>query len=141
MKCPRDQQETETRAVQEAEVEMCPQCGGMYLDRGELNKVAGETTGDLEFSTIDQDAFEHPDDSGPIHCPRDPDVQMKKVEFVIETNIILDFCERCLGFWIDGRELVRINGEVEKLNEAAQEVADPPLVRLSQFFWNLPFPR
>jgi uncharacterized protein len=141
VKCPRDQQETETRVVEDAEVELCPQCGGMYLDRGELNKVAGETAGDLEFSTIDQDAFQHDDDSGPIHCPKDPDVLMKKVEFVTGTNIILDFCERCLGFWIDGRELVRINNEVERLNDAALEVDDPPLVRLSQFFWNLPFPR
>lgn len=140
MNCPRDDQQTETRAVQEAEVELCTQCGGMYLDRGELNKVAGETVGDLEFSTVDQDAFQHEDDYGPIHCPRDPDVLMKKVEFVMETNIILDYCETCGGFWIDGRELVRIKGEVERLNEAAQEVPDPPLVRLSQFFWNLPFP-
>jgi Zn-finger nucleic acid-binding protein len=112
----------------------------MYLDAGELNRIAGETVGDLEFSTVDQDAFQHEDDYGPIHCPRDVDVLMKKVEFVIGTNIILDFCERCRGFWLDGRELVRIKGEVEKLNEAAEEVPDPPMVRLSQFFWNLPFP-
>ena len=57
-----------------------------------------------------------------------------------DTTIILDYCKRCLGFWMDGKELVRINEEVKRLNEADAEVPDPLLVRISQFFWNLPLP-
>ncbi len=65
---------------------------------------------------------------------------MQKVEFNIETNIILDHCLECHGFWLDAGELVRINEEIRELNSAAREVPDPPLTRLGQFFWNLPLP-
>lgn len=112
----------------------------MFLDRGELNKVTEPTVGDLEFSTLDEDPRKHFDVWGPTACPRDGQT-MEKVEFVIETNIILDHCPVCHGFWLDGRELARINEEVQALNEAAKRVPDPPLVRFSQFIWTLPFPR
>ena len=65
---------------------------------------------------------------------------MGKVDFNIDTTIILDYCKKCLGFWMDGKELARINEEVKRLNEADAEVSDPLLVRISQFFWNLPLP-
>ena len=129
------------QTIHDVDVSICPDCGGLLLERGELNRIAEPTEGDLEFSSVDLDSFQHEDEYGPIHCPRDTDTLMRKVEFVVETNIILDYCDRCQGFWIDGRELTRINAEVAELNRAAAEVSDPPLVRLSQFFWNLPFPR
>ncbi len=63
---------------------------------------------------------------------------MKKVEFVIYTNIILDYCERCRGFWLDGRELGRINGEVRKLNAASRDASTPPMMWFAFFIWSLP---
>lgn len=113
----------------------------MFLERGELNKVADPTAGDLEFSTLAGDSRAHGDGEAPILCPRDTGTAMEKVEFNIETNIILDHCAVCGGFWLDGRELSRINEEIAGLNEAARKVPDPPLVRFSQFIWALPFPR
>lgn len=139
MKCPRDSAALERREVHERPIDVCPTCGGMFLDRGELRKVADETAGDVEFSTIDQDSLQHPDATGPISCPRDG-AAMQKVEFNIDTNIILDHCLDCHGFWLDAPELIRINEEIRELNAAAREVPDPPLTRLTQFFWNLPLP-
>lgn len=110
------------------------------MDRGELNRIADPTVGDLEFSTLDRDPHVHQDQYGPADCPRDAGVEMEKVEFNIETDIILDHCPTCHGFWLDGRELARINEEVRQLNEAARRVPDPPLVRFSQFIWNIPVP-
>lgn len=140
LNCPRDNQPLEIRDVHGASVEVCPQCGGMYLERGELNRITEPTEGDIEFSTVDLDSFQHEDGYGPIRCPKDAAVEMAKVEFNIYTNIILDYCRECHGFWIDARELARINDEVRDLNQADREVEDPFLVRLGQFFWNLPFP-
>lgn len=141
MKCPRDDSTLEPRTIRDVEVRVCPTDGGMYLARGELNKVADPTTGDLEFSTVDLDSFDHADEYPPAPCPRDPEQVMKKVEFVIETNIILDYCERCHGFWLDGTELARINEEVCQLNEAEREVPSPGLITFSQFVWALPVPK
>lgn len=141
MNCPRDASPLASESIHEVPVLRCGQCGGMFLEHGDLNRVAEPTSGDLEFSTIDQDTFDHPDASEPINCPRDAEIQMMKAEFNIGTNIILDWCPECRGFWLDGAELGRINAEVRELNEAEREVSDPPLVRLSNFFWSLPFPK
>lgn len=139
MKCPRHATELRESEVCEAVVSLCETCGGMYLHKGELNKVAGPTSGDLEFSTIDGDSFQHDDEYGPIDCPHDA-AQMKKVEFVMFTGIILDFCEACHGFWVDGRELSKIRDEVREFNDAARAGDEPILVRMARFFWELPFP-
>jgi Zn-finger nucleic acid-binding protein len=140
MRCPRHETELRETEVSGAVVSVCDTCGGMYLHKGELNKVAGPTSGDLEFSTIDGDSFQHDDEYGPIHCPVDTGQQMQKVEFVMFTGIILDYCATCHGFWLDGRELQRIREEVSEYNDAAKEGDEPLLVRLAQFFWELPFP-
>jgi Zn-finger nucleic acid-binding protein len=141
MQCPRDGETLQKQQVRGVTIEVCPADGGMYLERGELNRVAEPTAGDLEFSTVDRDTFDHDDGMALIQCPADPDVTMQKVEFNVETNIILDYCERCRGFWLDGKELARINEQVSELNAATASVPDPPMVRLSEFFWNLPFPK
>ncbi|MCB1055097.1 MAG: zf-TFIIB domain-containing protein [Acidobacteria bacterium] len=125
MICPRDGSETVIEEHGDAKVDTCPQCGGMFLHRGELNKVAEPIPGDLEFSTLDLDTFDHPDDRPPIPCPNCDNPQMDKVEFNIESGLILDYCGRCGGFWLDGDELDRINQEVRELNETAREIHDP----------------
>jgi Zn-finger nucleic acid-binding protein len=129
MDCPRDGGILETRSFGETSLPMCPVCGGMFLKHGELNRIAGPSSGDLEFCTVDLDSFQHEDEYGPIECPFDS-TPMGKVNFNIETNIILDY-------WMDGKELERITEEAKRLKEADQEVPDPPLVRISQFFWKL----
>ncbi len=140
MNCPRDAAVLETKSIGQTSVQTCPLCGGMFLEHGQLNRLADPTPGDLEFSTVDGDSFQHEDEYGPIDCPRDADIQMRKVDFNIDTTIILDYCPGCHGFWLDRQELARINEEVKRLNEAGAAVPDPLLVRISQFFWNLPLP-
>lgn len=139
MNCPRDASALESKTFGKETIRTCPQCAGMFLEHGQLNSVAEPTPGDLEFSTVDLDSFQHDDDHGVFQCPRDA-TTMRKVDFNIETNIILDYCPQCHGFWLEANELARINDEVKRLNEANAEVPDPLLVRISQFFWNLPIP-
>lgn len=116
----------------------CERCGGLFLHRGELNKIAEPTAGDLEFSTVHDDPLRHEDAWGPTACPDCRDQTMKKVDFNIYTDIILDYCEGCGGFWLDGRELDRINEEVRALNESSREPGDPPMLWFARFIWSLP---
>lgn len=139
VKCPRDGADLQSKSIRETAVETCPVCGGMFLQHGQLNQVADSTPGDLEFSTVEHDSLQHEDKFGPAVCPRDG-MTMRKVDFNIDTAIILDYCTACRGFWLDATELDRINEEVRRLNEAGREVPDPLLIRISQFFWNLPLP-
>lgn len=141
MKCPVHDAELEKINIHGAEVDQCPVGGGMYLDRGELDRIAEPHSGDLEFSTVDLDSFDHDDDHGVVECPADPGRPMKKVEFNIYTNVILDYCETCRGFWVNAAELARINEIVQDLDEAEREVSDPPMVWFGKFLWALPFPK
>ena len=118
--------------------ESCRDCGGMFLDHGELNRVAEPTAGDLEFSTVHEETFSHEDAFGPTNCPRCADEPMKKVEFNVYSGIVLDYCERCSGFWLDGKELDRINEEVHKLNEAVQQPDHSFAHWFALFIWSLP---
>ncbi len=138
MNCPRDGGNLELKAFDQASIATCPVCGGMFLEHGQLNKIAGTTSGDVEFSSVELDSLQHEDEYGPIVCPSDG-APMGKVDFV-ESTIILDYCTSCRGFWMDGKELERVHEEVKRLNEAEHEVPDPLLVRISHFFWNLPLP-
>lgn len=140
MNCPLHGDALQSKPVGRQSVPSCPRCGGMFLDHGELNRVAEPTAGDLEFSTVDLDSGQHADQHGVILCPRDG-TSMVKVDFNIETAIILDYCPHCYGFWLDAGELTQINAEVRRLNEAEQEVPDPLLIRIVRFFENLPLPR
>lgn len=140
MRCPEHDEELQPRAIHGVDVMGCPRCAGLFLPHGTLNRVADPTSGDLEFSTLEFDSFEHGDVHGVVQCPQDAGVEMKKVEFLIETNIILDYCAECHGFWLDGRELERINEAVRDLNEAERNIPDPAMVRLAKFIWNLPLP-
>ncbi len=139
MNCPRDAESLGPKSFDQTTVATCPLCGGMFLQHGQLNKIAGSTSGDLEFSSVELDSLQHEDEYGPIACPHDG-TPMGKVDFV-ESTIILDYCTSCRGFWMDGKELARIHEEVQRLNEAERDVPGPLLVRISQFFWNLPLPR
>ena len=136
--CPRCGVSIVEKSVGGVAVQDCDQCGGMFLEKGELNKALEPTPGDLEYSTVDHDSFEHDDEYGVISCPHCRDVPMEKVEFNIYTNIILDYCPKCEGFWLDGREKHRINEEIRELNEASREQPDPPMLSFARFIWTLP---
>jgi len=125
------------RSFHGVEVDMCDRCSGLFLHRGELDKVAEAHRGDLEYSTLDQEDFRHDDEYGPIPCPACSRHAMKKVEFIIYTNIILDYCPACGGFWLDGREMDKINTEVRRLDEAP-DGPQPLMIWFARFIWNLP---
>jgi 2-aminomuconate deaminase len=138
VRCPRCHSTTASRQYGDVTVHQCTTCRGIFLHKGELNKVAEPTSGDLEFSTLDLDTFDHEDSYGPIECPECDDVIMKKVEFNIHTNIILDWCKRCGGFWLEKGELDRINEEVRKLNDASGGDSGPAMLWFARFIWSLP---
>src|ERR1043166_141476 len=88
MNCPRDGATLETKAFGAS----CPTCHGMFFEHGQLNALE-PTAGDLEFSTVDGDDFQHADKYGSIACPRDG-ATMPKGDFNIECVIISDCSTR-----------------------------------------------
>ncbi|MHC4479941.1 MAG: zf-TFIIB domain-containing protein [Planctomycetota bacterium] len=87
------------------EVDYCPECGGVWLDSGELGLIgrrAGVLQGDL-LAALEQGAGRPPAE-GKRRCPVCGKA-LKEVATDTEPEIVLDRCPRRDGLWFDGGEL------------------------------------
>lgn len=92
--------------------DVCEKCGSLWLDRGELDKMAFQVAGSIEFCSEEEaDIAARPRRI----CPRCDDVQLSPVRFLGESDIVLDHCRNCGGFWLDGGELNLIDKELVKI--------------------------
>ena len=96
----------------ELSYDICETCGSLWLDAGELDKMAFKVAGSIEFSSEEEDKT--PEKQAKT-CPRCEALPLSRVRFLGETNIILHHCKNCGGFWLDGHELNRIDHKLEKI--------------------------
>ena len=99
-------------------VDRCQECGGVFLDKGELNALTTGMAGDIEFCSVDEE--KHGDRFAVRKCPRCPDEKMRKENLLAYSRIIFDFCPRCEGFYLDKSEIERTNAELEYLTPYEQ---------------------
>jgi Zn-finger nucleic acid-binding protein len=92
--------------------DMCERCGSLWLDAGELDKMAFQVQGSIEFCEEDKD--KEPE-TQPRKCPRCDDFVLDKVRFLESDDIFLHRCRNCRGFWLDGSELDLIDKELAKI--------------------------
>lgn len=92
--------------------DMCPECGSLWLDAGELDKIAYQVEGSIEFSSQEPAEGAH---EASRECPRCEGIELDKVSFIGSDEIVLDRCGNCGGFWLDGGELDLINRELEDI--------------------------
>jgi Zn-finger nucleic acid-binding protein len=90
----------------------CEQCGSLWLDAGELDKMAFHVKGSIEYCA-DGDAIEP--ETRARKCPRCDDSTLQKVRFLGCDDISLHHCPNCEGFWLDGGELKLIDDELAKI--------------------------
>jgi Zn-finger nucleic acid-binding protein len=96
----------------ELSYDVCEKCGSLWLDRGELDKMAFKVAGSIEFCSEEEDKMPEPKVK---NCPRCDGLPLSRVRFLGETDIILHHCTNCGGFWLDGGELNLIDNELEKI--------------------------
>jgi Zn-finger nucleic acid-binding protein len=103
----------------------CDKCGGMWLDKGELNKIALQTPGSVEACSVETLHAElkispHSYEPFPPKCLRCQDQAMVKMHFMGEARILLDYCDKCGGIWVDGGELTKINQYIHWFDKKAK---------------------
>ncbi len=54
MICPRCKKETIIINKNDVTIDSCISCKGIFLDKGELNKISDEIIGDLEYCSMDR---------------------------------------------------------------------------------------
>ncbi len=92
--------------------DFCESCGSLWMDSGELNKMAFQVKGNIEYCSKNKAEIET--EKKKI-CPRCEKIELDEVFFVGNSDIILDMCDNCGGFWLDGGELDLVNKFLEDI--------------------------
>ena len=125
----------ETVSEPDIQIDLCPKCGGRFLDKGELDALATGMVGEIEYCSIDTDP--HEDTFATRVCPKCPDQDMQKVNLLLFSELIFDYCPSCNGFFLDKGETARMNVELAELSGASsgeefRGTIDDHLVRINQ---------
>ena len=133
IKCPSCGSTMQKETSPDVTIDKCPDCEGVFLERGELNALATGMSGDIEYCSIDFDF--HKDKFPTRSCPKCPDQEMSKINLLKLSDIIFDHCPRCNGFFLDKAEVNGMNAELKAStsNKSAEEfrgTRDGHLVRL-----------
>jgi Zn-finger nucleic acid-binding protein len=62
MKCPNCDETLVMTERQGVEIDYCPKCRGVWLDKGELDKIIEKSQGDLHSQNRNDDPFNRPGD-------------------------------------------------------------------------------
>jgi Zn-finger nucleic acid-binding protein len=89
----------------------CEKCGSLWLDKGDLDKLAFTVEGSIEASSTEVDKTPEKEIK---KCPRCDDFNLSRVHFLDCTDIVLHRCGYCQGFWVDGGELNLMDEELTK---------------------------
>ena len=113
LKCDAELMNYRVRTVRhEVSYNLCEKCGSLWLDAGELDKLALQVDGDIEYCS--QEHTERADEPT-RKCPRCDDYNLDAVKFLGCDDIILRRCSNCGGFWLDGGELNIMDQELAKI--------------------------
>ncbi len=133
LKCPKcENVELFEKQFEGTPVEVCDECGGIWLNKGELNKIAHPISGDIEFCSHETSGKKSP--SG-LECPVCKGVQLVRANFIEFSDIMLDVCLECHGIWLDKGELEAINTEIDALAKIPESWDH----RVMAFISKLPF--
>lgn len=88
------------------ELDKCFVCGGVWFDKGELDKYLTE-----EITIVDSPALggglDRKLDEKKGKCPR-CQIELKKTPAPQDKNMTVDMCEKCGGLWLDSTEIDRL---------------------------------
>lgn len=104
LKCPACHCETSVFNLEaDLNFDRCEECKGMWLDKGELARMTGNSKDFPDPQMI------KPGNKSPRQCPKCPEKpKMTEVTFVKSNNVLIDVCKLCYGLWLDSRELVQV---------------------------------
>ncbi len=89
--------------VGEVEVDLCPSCGGLWLDAGELEKLGTGADGDvqkLRTALVGSESPDPPSDTI-VPCPA-CDGKLREMKL---GPVTIEFCGACNGIFLDKGEL------------------------------------
>jgi uncharacterized protein len=89
--------------VADVEVDLCPSCGGLWLDHGEIERIGRGKPDEMEKLRSALTGSSKPEESSETktNCPACPG-QLKEV---LLGPVHVDYCTKCHGVYLDRGEL------------------------------------
>jgi len=130
MRCPRDTSELQAKLYEgSVDVDQCPECAGMFLDKGELETIQATIDSDHRKTAVESlDSSWDPveaapsDVAGPVDCPK-CGARMERRRYGFGSETIVDECPKGCGLWLDGGEIQ----ELERFYETSQQDVEIPI--------------
>ena len=120
MNCPRDGALLARVEILGLQLDKCHQCDGLWLDRGELERLRDAKVEAVEEALekkYGSPAAQEGSVSAYMRCPRCGDARLLRFTYTYVSPVSIDRCEKCLGIWVDDGELDAIVGEKKKLDQ------------------------
>jgi Zn-finger nucleic acid-binding protein len=150
--CPKCRLPLELKRKDDIEIDVCPNCSGLWLDRSEFDILTAESTVYREEKL--EEPYSRPplsDENAYVPCVRCGKLMVKK-NYARISGVITDECGRH-GIWLDSGELEKIrqfilSGGIEKaqfreiernrqgLKELAETARDTAFTHKLIHFWN-----
>jgi Zn-finger nucleic acid-binding protein len=92
--------------------DICPKCGSLWLDSGELDKMAFQVEGSIEYCEAEKTPAA---EDNPKKCPRCDDSPLDKVKFLESDDLFLHRCPNCGGFWLGAGQLDLVDRELARI--------------------------
>lgn len=141
MKCPRDGAELRAQSYEaDIRVDACADCGGMWLDEGELEKI--QETNEHDYSDelarmpdLGYRAYELAQQKSrrTIHCPK-CGAELEALEYARCSAILIDACPKCRGIWLDRGEIESLEVFFERARAQATDVRRGFFASLTSLF-------
>lgn len=111
IRCPRDGGRMEQERIGSVRIDRCPQCGGIWLDKGELEQVVKSAEPRAVQAEVDIGAASGAKTRqrvGHIKCPRDgKDLRVKRHD--AQAHVEIDQCDSCGGAFLEAGELADLS--------------------------------
>ncbi len=128
MQCPKDHVSMKTVTFGAHEIDVCPECGGVWLDLEELKRTTDillssyekhreEITSLINLNDSKNISLNHVAETGVV-CPVDSSSTERSM-YAGDSGISIDRCTQCGGVWFDGDEIVKL---AEYLKPGAQDL-------------------
>jgi Zn-finger nucleic acid-binding protein len=132
MDCPVCRNAMITLELADVEIDHCTNCGGIWLDAGELEQLLGETVlsrvegQEKAKQLLDSFKVDHNSTEKPRKCPICDKKMQKIVVGSSRPAVLIDKCRRGDGLWFDKGELNDIvnRAQLDKDNKISKLLAD-----------------
>lgn len=116
MLCPIDKTSLNSKYIDDLLVELCPKCWGIWLEEQTFRRVIQK----MKWGQLDSEykklgtayvsgsplpLSETKEEK--VVCPNDY-ASMDKYPYAGDSKVIIDRCEKCGGFWLDGYEILML---------------------------------